>query len=363
MKERLVEILRCPDCSGKLALAEVRRQAGDVESGLLRCVTGAHSFPVRNGIPRFVPADNYASNFGLQWKRYGRVQIDSYSGNTISRTRFLATTGWTADTVSGRLVLDGGCGGGRFAEVALSLGAEVVALDYSEAIDACKENLGDGASRLHWVQADLLKLPFAPGAFDAAYSMGVLQHTPDVRRSFLSLVGAVKPGGHVVADVYEKSIYRYLNSIYWYRPFLRRLPSPILFKLVQLLTATLGPVKEKLMKGFEGHPALRLATCMVLPVNAHHYQFPFLSERQAKDWAILNTFDAYSPRFDYPQDRKTMSRWAEEVGLVCAEVFVDPGKGDGTALVCRGYVQAEPRRHEGSGTDAHGRNPPRAVLE
>jgi len=43
--------------------------------------------------------------------------------------------------MKGKWVLDAGCGSGRFAEIALATGANVVALDYSSAIDACWNNL------------------------------------------------------------------------------------------------------------------------------------------------------------------------------------------------------------------------------
>jgi hypothetical protein len=96
-----------------------------------------------NGIPRFVPARNYAANFGFQWNRFRRTQLDSGTGLPISRDRFQRATGWSRDTLAGARVLDVGCGAGRFAEVALSLGASVVAIDYSSAVDACRANLTD----------------------------------------------------------------------------------------------------------------------------------------------------------------------------------------------------------------------------
>ena len=43
-------------------------------------------FPV-NGIPRFVPAENYADAFGFQWKNFARTQLDSHSGTPITRIR------------------------------------------------------------------------------------------------------------------------------------------------------------------------------------------------------------------------------------------------------------------------------------
>lgn len=339
MRQKLLHLLRCPDCQSEFRLNDATTQpSADIQSGLLECSQG-HRYPIRDGIPRFVPRENYASNFGFQWKRYGQVQIDSYAGNSISRDRFLATTGWTPERIGGRLVLDGGCGGGRFAEIALSLGAEVVALDYSEAIDACKSNLARYSDRLHLVQGDILRPPFASSTFDFAYTMGVLQHTPSPHQGFVRLARLVRPGGEFVADAYERSLLRYLNSIYWYRPLIKRLPPDMQFSLVVRLVKALQPTKDALMRRFDGKPLLRVLTSMLIPINAHHWQFPSLTREQAEAWSVMNTFDAYSPKFDQPQDRSTMRSWSEEVGLENVEVFVDPGKGDGTALVCRGRVR------------------------
>jgi SAM-dependent methyltransferase len=341
MRDSLLKLLRCPKCKTPLRLEGERREGEEIVEGELVCEAGCRH-PIAGAIPRFVPRENYAGNFGLQWKRFGRVRLDSAAGNQISRTRFLATTGWTEATAQGLLVLDGGCGAGRFAEIAASLGAEVVALDYSEAIDACRENLGPRfGARVHFVQGDLLHLPFAPRSFDGAYSMGVLQHTPDPFGCLAQLAGAVKPGGSVVGDIYEKGKLRYLNSIYWLRPLLRHLPPRRLLPLVEGAVRALHPLKHRLMTAFEGHPIPLVLTSAVLPINAHHHQFPFLSQEQALDWAVLNTFDAYSPRYDQPQTRAGLREWGERLGLEGLEVFCDPGKGDGTALVCRGRAPAE----------------------
>src|SRR5215203_5459589 len=103
----LLRLLRCPRCRGSLRN----------DPSALHCAGCERNYPVVDGIPRFVGADNYASNFGVQWNRFRQTQLDSYTGVSISADRFLRETGWSRTALSERLVLDVGCGAGRFAEV------------------------------------------------------------------------------------------------------------------------------------------------------------------------------------------------------------------------------------------------------
>ena len=55
-----------------------------------------------------------------------------------------------------------------------------------EMLDAFNTPAFDNIGRrenVHLVQADIFKPPFREGAFDHAYSIGVLHHTPDTRRA------------------------------------------------------------------------------------------------------------------------------------------------------------------------------------
>lgn len=254
-------------------------------------------------------ADNYAANFGFQWNEFRRTQLDSITGTDISRKRFLKSTGLEPSDLKNKLVLDVGCGAGRFAEIALSLGARVIALDYSTAVDACKENLGSNQN-LQIVQGDVYRLPFPPESFDIIYCLGVLQHTPNARRAFLQLPRYLKSGGKLAVDIYPKLWMNVLWSKYWLRPVTKRLPQQLLFRFVRRLVPKLLPISDLLARVPGTHRRLRY----LVPVANYRGVFP-LNEQQLREWSILDTFDMLAPEHDHPQTSSTLKAWFDAASL------------------------------------------------
>ena len=94
MDNFLLDILVCPKCKSSLRLLDDYSGDFDIEDGGLECTACAATFPIINGIPRFVPVENYASSFGLQWNKFRTEQLDSVNGSTISKDRFYSVTEW-----------------------------------------------------------------------------------------------------------------------------------------------------------------------------------------------------------------------------------------------------------------------------
>ena len=316
MKRDLLSILRCPSCSDTLALCGETEHDGEVVSGTLVCDRSGHSFPIENAVPRFVQSDNYAISFGLQWNRFRKTQLDSYSGQPISRQRFLAFTGWTPQELAGKRVLDVGCGAGRFAEIALECGAQLVAVDYSNAVDACWTNHRDKDTLLGVLQADIYRLPFLPEQFDFVYCLGVLQHTPDVRAAFMALPRQLNPGGRLAVDLYPKQWRNYLWPRYWIRPITRRLEPGRLFRMVQFMVTYLWPVSVLLGRT----PLVGRKLRHLIPLSNYDGILP-LNSAQLREWATLDTFDMLAPAHDHPQTSSTLRRWFHEAGLQSVSVF------------------------------------------
>jgi uncharacterized protein YbaR (Trm112 family) len=317
MKRDLVEMLCCPECGQAIALEADEEIDEEVESGRLSCQACSSSYPVVRFIPRFVPDDNYARNFAYQWISFRRTQLDSHTGQPISRDRFLRESGWRPQDLERKLVLDVGCGAGRFTEVALSFGARVVAVDYSGAVDGCWANFGPHPN-LDVIQADMVALPLRPALFDYVYCFGVLQHTPDVRRSFLSLPPMLRAGGRLAVDLYPKTGLEPLWPKYWLRPLTKRMDEVRLLKVVRALTPSLLGVSDLIGRV----PVVGRRLRYLVPVVNYRGLQP-LTDEQLVEFGVLDTFDMLAPAHDHPQTTETLARWFGETSLVDVEVFRD----------------------------------------
>lgn len=314
MNIEILDVLRCPLSGERLLFEDISPNLKGVESGWLVTKDGDYRYPVINGIPRFVPRSNYADNFGLQWNEFRKTQLDSYSGLPISSDRFWSATGWLPEDLKNQWVLDAGAGAGRFAEIALLAGAKVVALDYSSAVDACLANLKHHPN-LHVIQGDIYMLPFAPEQFSFVYSLGVLQHTPDVAKAFASLPPMLIPGGNLCVDFYWKRFRTMAHSKYFFRPIARRISQQKLFELLKRLVPSLLLLSQTLAHT----PLIGKVLKRLVPVADYSGTFG-LTDQQLKEWALLDTFDMLAPVYDNPQTAKTIKSWFQQAGMDRIEI-------------------------------------------
>jgi len=326
MHPTLLEILACPACHQEAplqAMAEVT-QGDEITQGKLVCTKCAAEYPIRDGIPRFVQAeDNYCGNFGFQWQKWKELQIDRLGGHQLSETRFYADSRWERDWMKDKLILDAGCGAGRFTDIALIAGAKVVAMDLSEAIDACQETTRVHGKNGHYLQASLLDLPFKKGVFDAIYCMGVIQHTPDPKKVMTSLPALIKPGGRLAYNFYEEGIWRRLQvPKYLIRLITPHLPIGVTLALSKFLVASLfwftsllAPIRKiRILNHF-------------IPIASTH--LPELTREQQYTWTLLDTFDWYGARYEKCQRHEHVAEMLKSVNL--ENVESKPGLAWGTA--------------------------------
>ena len=324
MKRQSVGTFRCPQSNSPLELAgPIEEQDGEIKSGFLVVRSTGVRYPIRDFIPRFVPDDGYAANFGKQWNRYRLVQLDSANNFALTEDRFYRGTEWTKDELAGQRVLEVGSGAGRFTQILLRANAEVFSGDYSSAVDANWKSNGPHPN-LNLFQGDIYQLPLPTAYFDKVFCYGVLQHTPDVKRAFMSLVPFLKPGGKIAVDVYSKVKWpSRWSAKYLWRPLTTRMRHETLFNIVEWYVPRWlrggawlrGHVPRRFIKYIDG----------LVPCNDYRGAdwAASMTPEQMEAWAVLDTFDALSPKFDSPQDATTVTSWLKETDLV--DVFVGRG--------------------------------------
>jgi SAM-dependent methyltransferase len=185
ISDRLLEIVRCPDCGGSLS------DASDSTSRCGRCgrvYTRSPGYLDLRPSAMFAEQTKYldeALHADARHERVSPALLGAGVRNYMLR-EFLQLQ-------PGELVADLGCGSGRMLVWNQSLGAHQVGIDVSPYF--AEEALAGS----DLVLGDLRKLPFAPGVFVKAYSLDVFEHLSpaaldDVLREMARVIA---PGGHL----------------------------------------------------------------------------------------------------------------------------------------------------------------------
>ena len=92
--------------------------------------------------------------------------------------------------------------------------AEIVATDLStEMLVRASTRFSD--PRINFVTADLTQLPFADGSFDCATCGWVLEYLPDPEPGLRELSRVVRPGGRILLQCTENTVFGAMSSRLW----------------------------------------------------------------------------------------------------------------------------------------------------
>lgn len=323
---RIPAELRCFEHGSKF---ESDSPAGAItlETSTLTCPRGCR-VPVVRGIPRFVDSEHYASSFGLQWRTFRKTQHDSANGTTLSRTRLERCLGDSLESLSGKSVLEAGCGSGRFTELLLEGGAFVFAVDLSSAVESNYQNCLH-PTNYFVCQADIRRIPVAAHQFDVVVCLGVIQHTPDSEQTMSALCSHLKPGGLLVIDHYQRQApgppqkrpLRFIpGRVYpsgWLRSYLLGKPASFSLRFTKTLVALLWPAHRILwrMRHLPGGAWARRAFTYYSPVADGHEVYPGLSPRQIYEWSVLDTHDRHTDYYKHLRTAEEIEQHLRSCGM------------------------------------------------
>lgn len=320
----------------------------EIQSGVIVCKNG-HPFPIVDYIPRMLPDAFYGldsfieeykhllpmeriekrmrdkevsgfihiqkstkESFGYQWLRY---DVESEEED---RLIFLHDSQLSEKELRNKLILDAGCGMGRYTRVAGAMGGEILGVDLSPSILKAYQKTKDNPCA-HVMQADLLHLPFREKQFDIIYSLGVLHHTPDPRRAFLNLSHCLNEGGVMGIWVYgtagkfrdfktnplRDERRKYVTSdtakrIHW-----------LVVSAREFLSNTVRLVTTRMNLPFLYLLCYPLAALGKIPL------LKYLTASVHRNWRVRlqENFDWFSPRYQSHHTKEEVECWFHEVKL------------------------------------------------
>jgi ubiquinone/menaquinone biosynthesis C-methylase UbiE len=213
LKADLINHIVCPKCYKGFTLESEKYEKNEIVNGLLVC-NNRHKFRIIRGIPRLVIDETTSfvkteAAFSSKWKKYNKFYhqknwflhqqnwfLDRFGWKNLNRfNKFLKTRS---------KILDAGTGIGNSAKLFSSNPKSMVfAIDASESIEFAYKRYGN-TSNIHFLQADLRKLPFKKRFFDFICSDQVLHHTKNTETSFKNLTKYLEKNGLISIYVYNK---------------------------------------------------------------------------------------------------------------------------------------------------------------
>lgn len=374
MKYRLLDILVCPSCQGRLTLNVFEENRlnirpdriekrclscffsdlgtpsytceecyqREVTDGMLTCSCGG-AFPIVDSIPVMllhtrdyfkrlqekypqnaaVPAPDYENNaqgrsdaykktqqrFGFEWTRYPDWFEDE------EKAIFLEEAQIEPHLFYNKLILDAGCGMGRFTRIAGKLGGEVIGIDLSESVVKAHKTTAN-LPYTHIVQADILNLPFRDNTFDIIYSLGVLHHTPDTHNAFSSLTKKLRQGGLISIWVYGTAgSYTDFKTNPLKPNRAKFVNSPFLLRTYWFLVA-LREIFSNMLRSITVKCPHRILyiLCYILALVGKIPFLKYLTFSAHPDWRVrlLENFDWLSPPFQHHHTKEEVMAWFED---------------------------------------------------
>ncbi len=298
-----------------LAQASERRPDGRLLSGSLRCDSCGQEFPVLRGVPRLlrqapgVEVARTVDKFGTVWRHASAKMESTPFLEPELFLDFIKPVG--PDFFRDKIVLDLGCGMGRFCQMALDFGARfVVGVDLGDAIEVAAQRVGENPKAL-FIQADALSLPFRE-AFDYAFSVGVLHHTENPALAFAGLVATVKPGGAISLWVYGQENNDWI--LRWVNPIRIRLtsalPDGVLTALSHAVGNALYVVLALIYLPLARRPGLKFLASRL-------FQFDYLVHlgKLGRKTVVQVVLDHLAPYHAYYLPRAEVAAWMERADL------------------------------------------------
>ena len=255
-------------------------------------------------VPKKKP-NNYAKNFGYQWRDFSKTQIDYFNKTNISEKFIKKITFNEYKNFKDKTVLEIGCGPGRFSEYLTRYSKKLIINDLSDAIFF---NHYKNKKNAIAIQDDFNNLRKLKIGFDIIICRGVLQHTPDPLASITQMKKILNQFGSIYFDIYTQPLTGFLNSKYIWRNIIKffKISYDDLYSFLNKNCKKFLYYRRSVNKFFNIN--LNFFWDYIFPIYDYQGKLP-LNEKQLEEWAIMDTLDGLLAKYDTPYSYKKIEKF------------------------------------------------------
>lgn len=236
-------------------------------------------------------------NFAYQWNRYGTL----HDRNREELWDFLSLS--LDERFTDEVVLDAGCGSGRFTVFPAQLSARaVVGLDASGAVKKAAQTTA-GLRNVLIIRGDIANPPLAP-VVDTVFSIGVVHHMADPFQGIRALCQPLRSGGRLLLWVYAlegNELYEALVD-----PIRRHVTRKLPVRIVDVLSYGFAVIQWAMIKTL-----YRSRLSATLPMSEYFRylrEFDFTTQR-------VNILDKLSPKYCHLFTRNELEGLLDSIGM------------------------------------------------
>lgn len=161
---------------------------------------GSYEVNVKNDISNDELKEKTGKVYGKLWHKFSKKENNDAKNYILER--FKNFKSFNSDFLKNKVIIDVGCGGGRYSNALRLLKAKsVIGIDYSDqGISTAKKNYN--YKNILFKKQDVLNIKFEKNKFDIVFSNGVLHHTSNLKKGIKELYRVCKPGGYIFLFLY-----------------------------------------------------------------------------------------------------------------------------------------------------------------
>jgi ubiquinone/menaquinone biosynthesis C-methylase UbiE/uncharacterized protein YbaR (Trm112 family) len=202
-------MLRCPQCTGALALRDTVSDAhADIETGELTCAHCPATYPIEHGIAHLASKDEVVGAYPVM-EEQARIGAPFYDAGTRRFSEIIGVSPEDArpeylrhlELIPKATVLDVGAGTGAELEYVWSKirDARMFGLDLSvEMLRQCQRKMRKINAHAELFLGFAERLPFRDDTFDVVFHTGAINEFTDQRAAIREFVRVAKPGTRIV---------------------------------------------------------------------------------------------------------------------------------------------------------------------